>query len=101
MKFQVNRVLNSGRHSGWRLGNSTMGFLSLMFTGVESSLRDVDDSGNTVIAGQFIDQPEGPDRRQLLVLFEGSRQLVMSPGFLCNESSFNSWYGLGFGEILT
>ncbi|CAI0549515.1 unnamed protein product [Linum tenue] len=53
MKLRVNRVLNSGGHSGRLLGN-TMGVLRLMFTGVKSSLIaaiDVDDFANTVAAG--------------------------------------------------
>ncbi|CAL1382142.1 unnamed protein product [Linum trigynum] len=53
MKVRVNRVLNSGGHSGRRLGN-TVGVLGLMFSGIESSLvalRDEDDLVNTVVAG--------------------------------------------------
>ncbi|CAN0920454.1 Mitochondrial import inner membrane translocase subunit TIM23-1 [Linum grandiflorum] len=53
LKLRLNRVLNSGGHSGRRFANN-MGVLGLLFTGIESSLiglRDTDDLVNTVVAG--------------------------------------------------
>ncbi|WCJ43911.1 Mitochondrial import inner membrane translocase subunit TIM23-2 [Euphorbia peplus] len=53
MKLRLNRVLNSGGHTGRKLGNN-LGILGLMFAGIESGLihyRDTDDLVNTALAG--------------------------------------------------
>ena len=53
LKLRINRVLNSGGHTGRRFGNS-MGVLGLIFAGIESVMihyRDTDDYLNSVVAG--------------------------------------------------
>ncbi|XP_047342169.1 mitochondrial import inner membrane translocase subunit TIM23-1-like [Impatiens glandulifera] len=53
LKLRINRVLNSGGHTGRRFGNS-VGVLGLIFAGVESGithLRDTEDVLNSVLAG--------------------------------------------------
>jgi import inner membrane translocase subunit TIM23 len=53
LKLRINRVLNSGGHTGRRFGNS-LGVLGLIFAGVESGFihwRGNDDILNSVAAG--------------------------------------------------
>ncbi|KAM7511826.1 hypothetical protein LguiB_010701 [Lonicera macranthoides] len=53
LKLRINRVLNSGGHTGRRFGNS-LGVLGLIFAGIESGIihwRGNDDILNSVAAG--------------------------------------------------
>ncbi|KAL1828254.1 hypothetical protein DCAR_0207452 [Daucus carota subsp. sativus] len=53
LKLRINRVLNSGGHTGRKFGN-TLGVLGLLFSGLESTalhFRGTDDLLNSVVAG--------------------------------------------------
>ncbi|WOG91154.1 hypothetical protein DCAR_0310402 [Daucus carota subsp. sativus] len=53
LKLRINRVLNSGGHTGRKFGN-TLGVLGLIFSGLESTVlyyRGTDDLMNSVVAG--------------------------------------------------
>ncbi|KAL8125696.1 hypothetical protein AgCh_013094 [Apium graveolens] len=53
LKLRINRVLNSGGHTGRKFGNN-LGVLGLIFSGLESTVlhyRGMDDLVNSVVAG--------------------------------------------------